>query len=148
MSDSKLTPRKLFTRAFFALMELDDLLGSVPAYLIERVLQRVRAAETQMEMFQRRFYLQAAVSSQLYMLALYLFFELRGIDFRLLPFGLFFYFFAVYFFQYREGDRRLTLAGGEEERAQRRFAGDLKITKLMLATWAMFFLSIQFLLPH
>lgn len=148
MTNGKLTPRKLFARIFLALMELDDLLGLLPAYLIERVLQAVRPAETREEMYRRRFYLQAAASSQLYMLSLYLFFELRGIDSRLLPFGLFFYFFAVYFFQYRKGDSRLSLACADEEKAERRFAGDLKITKLMLATWAMFFLSIQFLLPH
>lgn len=148
MSDPKLTPRKLFIRFFIAVMELDDLLGAVPAYLTERVLQAFRAAESDREMFRRRFYLQAAFSSQLYMLMLYLLFEFRGFDFHYLPLGLGLYFFAVYFFQYRKGDERLALAEGPNETARRRFSADLKITKLMLATWAMFFLSIQFLLPH
>lgn len=148
MPEPRLTPRKLYKKIFLALMEIDDVLGALPALALERLFQAARPAETNSEMARRRYYFQAVFSSQIFMLALYLLFEFRAWDFRLLPYGLIAYFAAVHFFQYRPGDLRLQLAAGDDPKAQRRFAADLKITKLMLATWAMFFLSIQFFLPH
>lgn len=148
MTQPRLTPRTLYKKIFFLAAEADNILAAFPAFLLEALLQTARPAENTAERLRRRYSFEAVIASQTAMLALYLLFDGRGWDTRLLPYGLAAYFIGVQFFQYRPGDPRLVSAAGSEIRGQRRFAADLKITKLMLATWAMFFLSIQFLLPH
>lgn len=148
MPQKKLTPRALLKYLFYLVIELDDLLGTVPAFLLDRIFQKIFISETTEEMYRRRFYLQAAVSSQVYILAVYLLFQLPGANPMYLPFVVFAYFLSIYYFQFREGDKRLALAAEQSPKAQARFARDLKISKMLLSAWSVFILSIQFLLPH